>query len=64
MIDLDEENIEDKGCYCLRSKPSSTGYINKNNWLKGRLNEGLKYIKIMENSKPAGFIEYVPVEYY
>lgn len=27
-----------------------------------RLHEGLKYIKIMENNKPAGFIEYTPTE--
>lgn len=40
-----------------------TGYINKNKWLNGRFNEGLKYIKIMENSKPTGFIEYTPIEY-
>ncbi|MEH7237992.1 GNAT family N-acetyltransferase [Bacillus sp. JJ1562] len=63
MIEINEENIDKAGCYCLRSKPNSTGYKNKNNWLKGRLNEGLKYIKIMENDKPAGFIEYTPIEH-
>jgi len=63
MIELDEENLEDKGCFCLRSKPNSKGYINKNEWLMGKFNEGLKYIKIMENSKQAGFIEYTPIEY-
>jgi hypothetical protein len=62
MVELNEENLEDKGCYCLRSKPNSTGYLNKNKWLLGRFNEGLKYIKILENSKPAGFIEYTPIE--
>nr|WP_096185697.1 GNAT family N-acetyltransferase [Evansella halocellulosilytica] len=63
MVELNAENLEDTGCYCLRSKPNSIGYTNKNNWLKGRFNEGLKYIKIMEESKPAGFIEYTPIEY-
>lgn len=63
LIELDEGNLKDEGCYCLRSKPTSTGYINKNKWLMGRFDEGLKYIKIMENSKPAGFIEYTPIEY-
>jgi len=62
IVELHEENLHDEGCYCLRSKPNSTGYINKNNWLLGRFNEGLKYIKIMENDKPAGFIEYTPIE--
>ena len=63
MVELDEGNLEDRGCYCLRSKPNSTGYINKNKWLMGRFREGLKYIKIMENGKPAGFIEYTLIEY-
>ncbi|WP_313799046.1 GNAT family N-acetyltransferase [Cytobacillus sp.] len=61
-IELIEVNEEKLGCYCLRSKPNSTGYINKNEWLMDRLHEGLKYIKIMENNKPAGFIEYTPTE--
>jgi len=63
IVELDDENIDEKGCYCLRSKPNSTGYINKNKWLMGRFNEGLKYIKILENGRPAGFIEYTPIEY-
>lgn len=63
MVELDEKNLDEKGCYCLRSKPNSTGYINKNNWLMGGFNEGLKYINLMENSKPAGFIEDTPIEY-
>lgn len=63
MVELDSENLEGKGCYCLRSQPNATGYINKNKWLMGRFDEGLKYIKIMENGKPAGFIEYTPIEY-
>ncbi|WP_042341832.1 GNAT family N-acetyltransferase [Bacillus timonensis] len=63
MVELNEGNVDEVGCYCLRSKPNSTGYKNKNNWLKGRLNEGLTYIKIMEDDKPAGFIEYTPIEH-
>ncbi|OZI12990.1 GNAT family N-acetyltransferase [Bacillaceae bacterium SAS-127] len=63
LVELDEDNLDGEGCYSLRSKPTSTGYVNKNKWLMGRFNEGLTYIKIMENSKPAGFIEYAPIEY-
>lgn len=62
IIKIDEANLKTEGCYCLRSKPNSTGYINKNKWLSDRFHEGLKYIKLMENNKPAGFIEYVPIE--
>lgn len=61
MLELHDENV-DGGCYCLRSKPKSDGYVNKNSWLKSRFNEGLKYINLLENNKPAGFIEYTPIE--
>lgn len=63
IVDVNEENINDTGCYCFRSKPDSMGYNNKNEWLLGRFLEWLKYIKIMEDNKPAGFIEYTPIEY-
>lgn len=63
LIEFNEGNLDDKGCYCLRSKPNSSGYKNKMNWLLGRFEEGLKYVKIMENKKPARFIEYTPIEH-
>jgi len=63
LVRLNEANIDDTGCYCLRSKQNSQGYIDKNNWLKERFREGLNYIKIMEDNKQAGFIEYAPIEY-
>ncbi|WHY77405.1 hypothetical protein QNH20_25655 [Neobacillus sp. WH10] len=43
MVDLDEGKLDAQGCYCLGSKPNSTGYINKNKWLTERFNEGLKF---------------------
>ena len=63
MIEVTHENIERTGCFCLRSKPKSKGYQNKNNWLKERYTEGLKYWKCMEDGKSAGFIEYAPIEH-
>jgi N-acetylglutamate synthase-like GNAT family acetyltransferase len=62
VIELNEHNISQSGCFCQRSKTNATGYINKNKWLLERFHEGLKYIKIMENNKQAGFIEYTPIE--
>ena len=62
VVALDQDNLYDKGCYCLRSKPTSLGFINKNKWVMEKLDEGLKYIKIMEDGKTAGFIEYIPIE--
>lgn len=62
VVVLDKDSLDDKGAYCLRSKPNSIGFKNKNNWIMERMDEGLKYIKIMEGDKAAGFIEYIPIE--
>ncbi|MFZ7942469.1 hypothetical protein [Neobacillus sp. 19] len=29
MVEVDEGNLDDQGGYCLRSRPNSTGYMNK-----------------------------------
>ncbi len=63
MIEVTKGNLESEGCFCLRSKSNSTGYINKNKWLLGSFKQGLRYIKLMENGKAAGFIEYTPIEF-
>lgn len=63
LVDLNACNLDEVGCYCLRSKPNSAGYMNKKEWLVHSYKEGLKYVKIMENGKQAGFIEYTPIEY-
>jgi Acetyltransferase (GNAT) family len=63
IVELNEENLTSSGCYCLRSKPNSTGYTDKNEWLTEHFEKGLKYVKVMENNKPAGFIEYAPIEH-
>jgi len=63
LIELTSENIDESGCYCLRSKPKSTGYQGKKGWLKNQFRQGLKYIQMMENEKLAGFIEYTAIEY-
>jgi hypothetical protein len=63
MVELTTENLRESGCYCLRSKPKSAGYLNKNQWLSERFVDGLKYIKLIEDHKQAGFIEYIPIEY-
>ncbi|BFH62914.1 GNAT family N-acetyltransferase [Paenibacillus azoreducens] len=62
LTELNHENIEELSGYCLRSKPHADGYKNKNNWLKDQMEYGLKYIKLLENGKQAGFIEYTASE--
>ncbi|HWL25658.1 MAG TPA: GNAT family N-acetyltransferase [Ureibacillus sp.] len=63
LLEVNQSNLKGEGCYCLRSKPNSKGYKDKNSWLSDRFNEGIKYMKIMENGKQAGFIEFAPIEY-
>ncbi|MEC0240315.1 YoaP domain-containing protein [Paenibacillus dokdonensis] len=63
IVEVNNENIEEKGFFCMRSKPKSRGYQNKLSWLKERLEEGLKLKILEENGYPRGFIEYVPSEY-
>lgn len=63
IIELSEGNISSEGCYCLRSKPNSSGYQGKKNWLGSSFDKGMKYVKLLENGKQAGFIEYVQIEH-
>lgn len=63
MIDVHMDNINEKGFFCMRSKPKSKGYQEKLAWLKERFQEGLKLKIIEEDGQPKGFIEYIPSEY-
>lgn len=62
LVELSGENLNAEGCFCSRSNSTAPGYINKKSWLEENFGKGLTYVKIMENGKPAGFIEYVPIE--
>lgn len=63
LVVLDEVTLEAEGSYCLRSKPGSPGYTGKNEWLETCFQKGLQYVKLTENGKTAGFIEYTPIEH-
>lgn len=63
VMELNEHNISESGCFCQRSNANAPGYINKNKWLLEKFHEGLKYVKIMDGNKQAGFIEYISIEY-
>lgn len=62
LIELNNELLEGIGSYCLRSKKKSNGYLNKNEWLNNRFEEGLKYVQVIDNKKQVGFIEYTEAE--
>ncbi|MCM3785095.1 GNAT family N-acetyltransferase [Neobacillus mesonae] len=63
LNELSTQLLEGTGSFCLRSKKNDTGYINKHKWLSEQIEKGLKYVQLMENNKPAGFIEYTEAEY-
>ncbi|MGM9988952.1 MAG: GNAT family N-acetyltransferase [Bacillaceae bacterium] len=63
LVELDKGMLEGIGSYCLRSKKKSNGYINKNKWLNNQFEQGLKYVQLIENKKPVGFIEYTEAEF-
>jgi L-amino acid N-acyltransferase YncA len=61
IIDVTADNVDQKGFFCLMSKRNSVGYKQKMEWVKARLNEGMR-IKMLELPE-RGFIEYIPGEY-
>ena len=68
IIDLTEDNIEELGMLCMKTRKKSDGYQNKLKWLKGRYEEGLKYKLLMvdegkEDLVSRGFIETIPGKY-
>ncbi|MDL4842327.1 GNAT family N-acetyltransferase [Aquibacillus rhizosphaerae] len=60
IIDVNVDNVDKYGFFCMRSKPKSNGYQNKLKWLKKRFQEGLRVKIIEEDGRQKGFIEYIP----
>lgn len=63
IINIDTKNIDKHGCYCLMNRKQK-GYSKKIEWLKERLQEGLK-VKMLHSEKDGyiGFIEYISGEF-
>lgn len=67
IVDVDEENVEDYGLFCQKSKPKEEGYRNKLEWFKDQYKKGLrtKLVGFTNEKKRfvlVGFIEYAPTE--
>jgi len=60
IVTVDRSNVEETGFFCYMSKRKSEGYLRKLNWVKARLDEGMriKMLKLPER----GFIEYISGE--
>lgn len=61
IIDVNKDNVEDVGFFCLMSRKKSEGYQRKLSWLQDRFAEGMR-IKLLK-LPDRGFIEYIPGEY-
>ena len=59
---IDASNVDRYGFFCYKSKPKSTGYRQKREWLEPCLAEGVRLKIIYEGTRSAGFIEYAPGE--
>jgi len=61
LITLTKENLlAEHICCCLGDKKSIPGVMAKKDWMRERMNEGLKFVKADVRGKV--FIEYIPVE--
>ena len=61
ILDVNGQNVEERGFFCYMSKKKSVGYKRKLAWLEARFSEGMR-LKILE--LPArGFIEYLPGDF-
>jgi GNAT superfamily N-acetyltransferase len=69
IVDVNKDDIDECGLFCLRSKKNAEGYRNKIEWAKERFKEGLhvKLLFVNEGAKRGfrarGFIEYIPGRY-
>lgn len=61
IIDVNKNNVEEVGFFCLMSRRKSEGYLRKLRWFKDRFDEGMR-IKLLRLPE-RGFIEYIPGEY-
>lgn len=59
-IKVTKDNIEKEHICCAISNNNDIQVISKKNWLKGRFDDGLVFLKSTERGKY--FIEYLPVE--
>jgi len=63
IVTLTEENLHQYRTVCGLSGRYLEGNRMKNEWLKARFREGLRYKLYQVNGQNAGFIEYIPGEY-
>lgn len=63
IIEVNKENVAEKGFFCYMSKRKSEGHQRKLQWLTDRFDEGMKIKMLDLKQGDRGFIEYTPGEY-
>lgn len=63
ILTLTEDNLHEHRTFCGLSGRYLEGNAQKDEWLKARFREGLRYKMVMVNGHKAGFIEYTPGEH-
>jgi GNAT superfamily N-acetyltransferase len=69
IFDVNADNVDSVGAFCLQSKKNTEGYETKVGWMKRRFVEGLRYKVLYVNEgtkrgfRARGFIEYMPGEF-
>lgn len=63
IVEVNSENVSERGFFCYMSKRRSEGYQRKLKWLMDRFDEGLKIKMLDLRQGGRGFIEYVPGEF-
>ncbi len=62
IVSVDERTVDRHGFFCYKSKPKSTGYVQKLDWLRARLAEGLRIKILFQGRRSVGFVETMPGE--
>ncbi|MFB0846534.1 GNAT family N-acetyltransferase [Paenibacillus oleatilyticus] len=61
-LEVIKNNVDQHGCYCMRSMQKKPGYKKKVKWTEENFDQGLDYVQIKKGNKTVGFIEYAPEE--
>ena len=60
---INDQNLDQLGFFCYKSKRKSEGYTKKQAWVRDRLAEGLRLHILYEDGVSKGFVESIPGRY-
>ncbi len=63
IVTVNEDNIDKEGFFCLKSRKTAEGYLQKKQWLLDRFREGMKLHILYSGKRSFAYIEYLPAEF-